>query len=129
MKKFKVLVVDDDDNLARLIQVRLEGEGYEVTRANSAPKGYLTFFAFKPDVVLTDISMGEESGLDLVRQIRQHKSAVKAIFMTGDFGRYRSEIENERKLYHASLLEKPFKGHELTGLIAKYARDSQKKAA
>ena len=129
MKKYKVLVVDDDDNLALLIQQRLEIEGYQVKTANSAHEGCSAFVDFGPDLVLTDITMGNENGLDLVKNIRKHNIAVKAIYMTGDFNRYRVEIEDEQKLYHASLLEKPFKGSELTELIYKYAHGGRRQAA
>lgn len=129
MKKYKILVVDDDDNLAFLIQQRLEIEGYQVERANSAHEGYSAFVDFGPDLVLTDISMGNENGLDLVKNIRKHNIAIKVIYMTGDLNRYREEIEDEQKLYHASLLEKPFKGSELTELISKYEHSGRRKAA
>lgn len=129
MKKYKILVVDDDDNLALLIQQRLEIEGYQVKRANSPGEGYSAFVDFGPDLVLTDITMGNETGLDLVKDIRKHNVAIKAIYMSGDFNRYRAEIEDEQKLYHASLLEKPFKGSELIELISKYAHGGRREAA
>jgi DNA-binding NtrC family response regulator len=129
MKKYKILVVDDDENLALLIQQRLEIEGYQVKTANSAHEGYSAFVDFGPDLVLTDITMGNENGLDLVKNIRKRNIAVKTIYMTGDFNRYRGEIEYEQKLYHVRLLEKPFKGSELTELISKYAHGGRRKAA
>jgi DNA-binding NtrC family response regulator len=129
MKKSKILVVDDDNNLAMLIQQRLEIEGYRVKRANSAPEGYSAFLDYESDLVLTDIAMGDENGFDLIKAIRKHKPSIKAIYMTGDLNRYRSEIEDERRLYHVGLLEKPFKGSDLAELISKYASREQQKAA
>jgi DNA-binding NtrC family response regulator len=129
MKKYKIMVVDDDDNLAALIQQRLEIEGYRVKRANSAPEGYTTFLDFDPDVVLTDIAMGETNGLDLVKDIRKRKCGIKAIYMTGDFSPYRSELEHERRQYHASVLEKPFKASELIELVLKHRAGGRQKAA
>ena len=46
MKLFKVLIVDDDDNLSYLIGERLGNEGYEVRSAESVTKGYLTYLKF-----------------------------------------------------------------------------------
>jgi DNA-binding NtrC family response regulator len=129
MKKPKILVVDDDDNLAMLIQQRLEIEGYPVKRANGAREGYTAYLDYDPDLVLTDIAMGDENGLDLVKAIRKHKPSIAAIYMTGDLNRYRSEIEDEMRLYHVGLLEKPFKGNDLIEVISKYARREHQKAA
>ena len=64
MKTFKILVVDDDDNITIAIQERLESEGYEVRRANGFEEGYLTSLCFRPDLILTDITMGRENGLE-----------------------------------------------------------------
>lgn len=53
----KVLVVDDNKDLAELIQGVLEGEGVEVMSANDGIQGYANFLLFKPDIVITDIQM------------------------------------------------------------------------
>ena len=129
MKKPKILVVDDDDNLAMLIQQRLEIEGYSVKRANSGREGYAAYLDDDPDLVLTDIAMGDENGLDLVKAIRKHKPSIAAIYMTGDLSRYSSEIQDERRLYHVGVLEKPFKGSDLTEVISKCVRREHQKAA
>ena len=113
MEKFKVLIVDDDNNLAYLLRERLEYEDFEVESASSAAEGYLMYLMFRPDLVVTDISMGEENGLDLVKRIRNHDPKVGTIYMTGDLSRYWSELETEREVNHASILEKPFSGRKL----------------
>ena len=116
--RFRVLIVDDDHNLVFLLRQRLEKEGYCVASAHSATDGYLHYLVFRPDLVLTDITMGEEDGLDLIRRIRSHNPAVKAIYMTGDPGRYETELDVECKYYHAGVLEKPFSGRQLLELIS-----------
>lgn len=118
MEKFKILVVDDDVNLAFLLQQRLESEGFEVENANSVTAGYLTYRSFKPDLVLTDISMGDESGFDLMHRIRKDAPRIKTIYMTGDLSRHLSALEQERNQHHAMFLSKPFSERNLLDSIS-----------
>jgi DNA-binding NtrC family response regulator len=118
MGKFKILVVDDDVNLAFLLQQRLESEGFEVENANSVTAGYLTYRSFKPDLVLTDISMGDESGFDLMHRIRNDAPRIKTIYMTGDLNRHLSALEQERNQHHAMFLSKPFSQRNLLDSIS-----------
>jgi DNA-binding NtrC family response regulator len=118
MGKFKILIVDDDVNLAFLLQQRLESEGFEVENANSVTAGYLTYRSFKPDLVLTDISMGDESGFDLMHRIRNDAPRIKTIYMTGDLSRHLSALEQERNQHHAMFLSKPFSERNLLDSIS-----------
>jgi DNA-binding NtrC family response regulator len=118
MGKFKILVVDDDVNLAFLLQQRLENEGFEVENANTVTAGYFIYRSFKPDLVLTDISMGDESGFDLMRRIRNDTPRIKTIYMTGDLGRHLSALEQERNQHHATFLSKPFSERNLMESIS-----------
>jgi DNA-binding response OmpR family regulator len=117
MNKYKILLVDDDRNLSYLLRMRLENENFEVASAHSATEGYLMFLAFKPDLVLTDISMGDENGLDLMREIRRLDPSVGTIYMTADPSRYRSELKAERELNRALILEKPVSGRKLVQCV------------
>ncbi|MEA2660017.1 MAG: two-component system, OmpR family, response regulator CpxR [Candidatus Binatota bacterium] len=118
MGKFKILIVDDDVNLAFVLQQRLESEGFEVENANSVTAGYLIYRSFKPDLVLTDISMGDESGFDLMHRIRNDTPRIKTIYMTGDLSRHLSALEQERNQHHAMFLSKPFSERNLLDSIS-----------
>lgn len=129
MKKFKVLVVDDDCTLTYLLRERLEYEDFKVECANSAAEGYLIYLGFRPDLVITDINMGEENGLDLIKHIRTHDPKVRIIYMTGDLSRYDAELEKERDVFQASVLEKPFSGRKLLESISIQANGGRQIAA
>jgi DNA-binding response OmpR family regulator len=129
MGKFKVLVVDDDYNLAYLLRQRLEHEDFQVESANSVGEAYLLYLAFRPDLVLTDITMGAENGLDLMRRVRLHNPRVGTIYMTGDLSHCGSELEAEREVNHASILEKPFSGRKLLESISAQAHGRSQIAA
>lgn len=113
----KVLVVDDNEAIASAIQIMLEGEGFDVKSAQDGNNGYWVYLDFKPDLVITDIQMPGENGLKLMEHIRTHDPAVKTIYMSGDLESYLSPLEEEKRRYPVSLLEKPFSKEELMGLL------------
>ena len=118
MKRTKILVVDDNNNLASIIQMMLEDEGHQVRSAKDGSEGYLIYLLFKPDLVLTDIQMPEKNGLELMTHIRMHNPMVRTIYMSGDLGRFRCQLEEERRKYPVNLLEKPFSKVELMRLLS-----------
>lgn len=114
----KILVVDDNQDLASLLQWMLESEGYEVRAAKDGEDGFSTYLLFSPDLVLTDIQMPEKNGLELIREIRCHNPAVRTIYMSADLSQYSSPLEEERQKYHVGVLEKPFSKEELMHLLS-----------
>src|ERR1019366_10000708 len=78
----RVLIIDDEPAVLRVIGLLLERHGFAVGRASNAREG-LALLADKGfDVVLTDIIMPEFSGLDFLRELRQHDLDVPGILMT-----------------------------------------------
>ncbi len=60
--KHKVLLVEDDKNIARLIKYNLDKGGYEVAHAINGALGYKLLETFKPDIIISDIMMPEVDG-------------------------------------------------------------------
>jgi CheY-like chemotaxis protein len=116
-KEMKILIVDDNQDLAFLIKCMLEDEGYEVRSAENGKDGYSTYLLFNPDLVLTDIQMPEKNGLELIREIRCQNPEIKTIYMSGDLSPYWTPLEEEKEKHHAGILEKPFSKHELISLL------------
>ncbi|HEX2327251.1 MAG TPA: response regulator transcription factor [Candidatus Angelobacter sp.] len=67
----KILVVDDEAQITRVIQRGLESAGYQVRTANDGRSGLESFRAWVPDLVITDLSMPGYNGLELCERIRQ----------------------------------------------------------
>ena len=65
-----VLIVEDDRNIAELLQMYLEKEGYAVTVANDGGQGLSKFRAIKPDIVLLDVMMPVMDGWSVCKAIR-----------------------------------------------------------
>ena len=76
-----VLVVEDDKNIAELLQMYLEKEGYAVTVAHDGGAGLSKFRAIKPDLVLLDLMMPVMDGWAVCRAIRT-ESQTPVIMLT-----------------------------------------------
>jgi len=82
MKDYKILIVDDEEDLCEILQFNLEGEGFDTEVAHSAEEALekdLESF----DLILLDVMMGEMSGFKFARVIRQEKKlTTPIIFIT-----------------------------------------------
>ena len=84
----KILVVDDDPSIVRVVQLALQAKGHEVLTANSREEGEAAAVAGKPDLMIVDVMMpGGTEGFHLVWKIRQAKDEklrdVPIIMSTG----------------------------------------------
>ena len=113
----KILIVEDNQPLAILLKTILEDEGYVVSLAKDGKEGYSAFLLFKPDLILTDIQMPEQNGLELMERIRWQDPKVRTIYMSGDLSRYWSPLEEEKNKYKVGILEKPFSKDQLISLL------------
>jgi DNA-binding response OmpR family regulator len=78
-----ILVVDDETQIRDLLQIYLRRQGFSVTTASSSEET-LKQLAEKPsELVVLDISLGEEDGLGLLDRIKASYPAVKVIMLTG----------------------------------------------
>ena len=66
----RILVVDDEPQLTRVLRTGLKSRGYDVRAAADGLSGFETFMDWKPDLVITDLAMPEMDGLDLCRRVR-----------------------------------------------------------
>ncbi len=117
----KILIVDDNQSVASVIQLMLELEGYEVRSARSGPDGYVAYLQFHPDLVITDIQMPGENGFELMNHIREHDPEVKTIYMSGNLSLYYSLLNDEKTRYPINFLNKPFSRAELMGQVTQFS--------
>lgn len=78
-----VLVVDDEDQLRQLIREILEQAGYQVTEARDGKEAVLQYRIAPADVVIMDILMPEQDGLETTSTLRREFPNVKIIAITG----------------------------------------------
>jgi two-component system KDP operon response regulator KdpE len=81
MSAGKILLIDDDPQIRRVMKVILAGERYEVAEARSGEAGLVKFRQFLPDLVLLDLNMPGMGGLETCRSIRD-VSEVPVVILT-----------------------------------------------
>jgi|SRR5579871_158119 len=92
MRNMRVLIVDDDDSLRRVMQMQLEEAGYEIEVACNAQQGLERIDEHMPALVITDLKMPGISGLDLLRKVRESFPEVTVIIITA-FGSVSTAVE------------------------------------
>src|SRR6185436_18666819 len=80
--KPRILVVDDDANLLRVVSMRLDREGYRVATAESAQKALALLDTSPTQLVLTDLRMVGMDGLALFEAVTRHYPGLPVIIMT-----------------------------------------------
>jgi DNA-binding response OmpR family regulator len=77
-----VLIVDDSSRFLRSARAALEAEGVRVETATDLDSGMARAGVLRPDVILVDVQLGSESGLDLVRRLRDEGHEVPVILIS-----------------------------------------------
>lgn len=81
-RRHRVLLVDDDPGLLRLLTLRLKSEGYEVAACENAAQAEAAVPRFRPDAVVTDLRMTEKDGIGLLKDLQRRYPALPVILMT-----------------------------------------------
>ena len=110
-----VLIVEDEEKLRRVIQLRLSGEGYEVTQAASAEEALP--LAPRADLILSDLRLPNMNGLELLALLRRQNAMAPVILMTAH-GSVGAAVE-AMKAGAADFLEKPFALDHLSAIVHK----------
>jgi two-component system OmpR family response regulator len=78
----RVLVVDDEENIAELIGMALRYEGWEVHQAHTGTKAVAAAREFKPDAVVLDMMLPDFDGMEVLRRMRAFDAGVPVVFLT-----------------------------------------------
>nr|WP_110208374.1 response regulator transcription factor [Nocardioides daejeonensis] len=78
----RVLVVDDEINIAELVAMALRLEGWEVRMAHTGTEAVATAKEFRPDAVALDIMLPDFDGLEVLRRLRAERDDVPVVFLT-----------------------------------------------
>ncbi|MGA2404044.1 MAG: response regulator [Syntrophobacteraceae bacterium] len=111
----KVLLVDDDEDLLFLIGEYLQAHGIEFDLAQSAAQARKRLKYCKYDLVISDLNMPDESGLDLFRSVSSRRPGLPFILMSGNLdSRLRREAMS---MGVCDFVEKPFYLSDLKQII------------
>lgn len=110
----KVLVMDDDEALLRLMSLAFKAEGFSTVCADNGRKGIRIAATQRPDLVVTDIVMPDIEGIGAIREIKSAGLRPKVIAISGA-GRARGAdyLSWARHLGADAVLAKPFRMSEL----------------
>ncbi len=79
LSAFSVLYVEDEEGIRNNIEEILKHLFKEVISAKNASEAYIKYIQNKPDLIITDIKMGNETGIDLLKKIRETDSKTRII--------------------------------------------------
>ena len=111
----RVLVIEDEEKLRRVVQLQLQTSGYEVELAGTAEEGLA--LAERADLVLTDLRLPGMSGLDFLEKMHALRPGLPVVMMTA-FGSVETAVDAMKK-GAADFLVKPFSLEHLTAVAAK----------
>jgi YesN/AraC family two-component response regulator len=92
MKKYTILLVDDDYFVLNGIGKYLSNKGYDVITADSGEKGVDMLNEMRFHMVITDLAMGKIDGIDVLKKAKEHSPETMVIILTG-YGNLTSAIE------------------------------------
>jgi DNA-binding response OmpR family regulator len=107
---YKILIVEDDKSISRLLELELSHEGYETKIANDGDEAINFYEDFKPDVILLDIMLPVRDGFEIAEIIRNYDKDIGIIMLTAK-GELDNRVEGLR--YADDYIVKPFEIEEI----------------
>ncbi len=114
----KVLAVDDDPVIQRLLQVNLEMEGYDVELASDGEEAIARVKSFGPDIVLLDIMMPKKDGWQVCEAIKGDPATkhIPVVFLSARA--QDADVQRGNKIGAEAYITKPFDPIDLLDLVA-----------
>jgi two-component system alkaline phosphatase synthesis response regulator PhoP/two-component system response regulator VicR len=113
----RILVVDDEKHMVRLLQLNLEREGYEVVTAYDGADGLETARALKPDLVLLDITMPRMDGFEVLNALKSREDTEKTPVVILTARSKDADVFHGYESGADAYLTKPLHPSELTAVI------------
>jgi DNA-binding response OmpR family regulator len=117
----KLLVVDDEQSITRIVEKVAFELGFAVRTLNDAAAAYDTFKEFRPDILLLDLMMPDIDGIDVLNLILASGTAAKVVVMSG-YGSSYLQLGKAVAVFHEhpdiTTLAKPFRRADLIELLA-----------
>jgi len=116
----KLLLIDDEPDILRVLSMSLKADGYDVVSAQNGPAGIAAFEKEKPDIVITDVKMPGMDGIEVLKKVKELSVDTEVIIITGH-----GDIENAiEALKHGAsdFINKPVRDEALA-IALKRARE------
>jgi two-component system KDP operon response regulator KdpE len=115
----RILVLDDEPQITRVLRASLSAQGFDVRTANDPEEGLRTFAEWKPDLVITDLMMPGLSGVEVCRAIRSTSSTPIVVLSVRDHERSKIEALD---CGADDYITKPFSIQELLARVRAHMR-------
>lgn len=114
MNKAEILVIDDEPQIRKLLEINLESNGYKVVQATNGKEGIVLAAAHPPDLILLDIGLPDKSGHEVLKKLREwYHRAIIILSVLDNETDIVSALDNGATDY----LTKPFRTGELLARI------------
>lgn len=122
MNKAEILIIDDEPQIRKLLQINLESNDYKVIQASNGKEGLLLAANHPPDVILLDIGLPDKSGHEVLKELREwYNKPIIILSVQDNETDIISALDNGATDY----LTKPFRTGELLARIRSAIRRSQ----
>jgi DNA-binding response OmpR family regulator len=114
-----ILIIDDEPEILKMLELTLNKQGFKVRTAHSAEEGWIELHKQKPQLLLCDINMPQSDGFILVEKVRKQPALadLRVLFMTGQSARQHSgQLESLKAL---GVVQKPFTIQEIVQEVEK----------
>jgi len=115
----KILFVEDDELILKMVEFKLKKEGYLVSIAKDGNAAIENFNSFKPDIVVTDIMMPFKSGLEITYLIKKAQPDIPVIILSA-LGEDEASVQKAFQLGANDFIAKPFSPNELILRISRF---------
>ena len=116
----RILIVDDDPGIRRVLQLLLTKSGYQVTQASDGFEALRLWREHGGDLVITDLHMPEKNGIEMIVELLTHSPGMRIIAMSGGGQTKRLDLlGNATMLGAVFTIEKPFTLPEILSLVSR----------
>ena len=122
MNKAEILVIDDEPQIRKLLEITLESNGYKVLQAENGKEGIIQAASHPPELILLDIGLPDKSGHEILKELRQwYNKSIIILSVQNSETDIVTALDNGATDY----LSKPFRTAELLARIRSAIRRNQ----
>jgi DNA-binding response OmpR family regulator len=123
--KPKVLIIDDDPSLRRLVQVVFDRDGFETFLANEGSEGIRLALTNPPNIIILDIMMEGLHGFEVCKMLRANSSLRRTAIIIISGKSYKPDIDKAMELGADSYVVKPFSPKDLLEVAVKHMKERE----
>lgn len=122
MNKTEILIIDDEPQIRKLLEITLESNGYKVLQAETGKEGVIQAASHPPELILLDIGLPDKSGHEILKELRQwYNKSIIILSVQNNETDIVTALDNGATDY----LSKPFRTAELLARIRSAIRRNQ----